>query len=73
MGIEVHITDDDYLAVINNQNREIAMLRIQLESAKRTIRELDLSTPEGASRLIGIATLEEDSDEDELPGVPDAN
>lgn len=73
MTIDVHIRDDDYINVINQLMKELATARIQLESAKRTIRELDMSSPEG-SRLLGIFTEEEgEPDEDELPGVSDAS
>lgn len=74
MGIEVSIKHEDYMAVIAELERTSSMLRLQLESAKRTIRELDLATPEGASRLIGVATYgpdEEDDDEVEVRSVQD--
>jgi len=70
MGIEIAITDHDLLSVVEGQAKEIAHLRVRLESAQRVIRELDLSTPEGASKLVGIVSYEE-GDEDELPVVQD--
>ena len=70
MGIEIQTRVQDLETVMAEQAEEIINLRVKLASAIRTIRELDLATPEGATKLIGVATYEkEDSDETRLPDV----
>jgi hypothetical protein len=61
------MTHDDYMEVIAQLERENATYRLQLASAKRTLRELDLSTPEGASRLVGVVTEMRDENDEIVP------
>lgn len=69
MAIDIRPQVKDLEAAITQLSEENINLRIQLAAALRVIKELDLSTPEGASKLVGVVPYEGGGDDDELPVV----